>query len=1379
MNAMRSFVVVALCLSAAGLFGETYNVSDVASLMEALGKAGDDDVIDVVAGHYRLTGTIAVGKRITLVGAGADETFFEGDNLGDNRALTIGAAGAVVKGVRICNVQSRAAQGGAVLITAGTLADSTIANVKSLYSGGQLKGGGVAVNGASAILSNCTVCAISTVQGDWRYGLAGHIQNGLIVDCLFCDNESTVQHNQGVGLHVAAGTVRRCRFVNNGMTNSHNAQGSALYQANGVVEGCTFTENYGWNGAAYVNAGTFRNCLVYGNTGKGATAGGIRLQGGTVEHCTVVGNVSDGDAVGANGLVQNGGTSRYCIFSGNGPASGAGSCSATAGTFSYNLVDRPAAIGSGNFVADPRFADAANGDYRLTVASPAIDAAVGSTVKADLLGVTRPDGAAADVGCYEYVHGQGALSCGVKISQRDWPQGTAVKFVAVVDGVDTTGAVYTWYLDGSETPYATGADRATITVENLAAGTHSVRLTVTVGGTTVEDSVADAARVLPSKTYVNLTGSNTPPYATPETAARNVQDAIDAVWKASAPAGIVEIAEGTYPVSSTLSLTTAVELRGAGRDKTILDRSAGTGQGVYMTSALAAIRDLTLAGVTNNAIRGAGVQMTAGTLSGVKLLAPRCSNTGDGIYGCGIYMTDGLVTNCIVSGATSAASGWNYGTGVCMTGGTLTHTEISDSHAVNHSCGTGVQISGGTMRYCQVLRNSADKNDSSHSTGGGIDLKGAATVENCTVAGNQAFIGAGVYVHHSWATLRNTVVCDNRSTGDLCAGVQVTKDSGTVQNCTIAGNVASGDTLGRSGLQMEGGIVENCIVYGNGTLGSVNRTGGTFRKCVTDKEVIGGTDVTVGDPLFVDAANGDYRLKFGSPAIDQATTLSGVKVDRDGVSRPQLDGPDIGAYEFFVPAGEFICGLLSSVSSCPFGTVPQFTATVLGGTPPYTYTWTFDGVLYASGEGDDYKSVGWTGIPNGVHDVALLVRDSEGVEKQVEAKGVVTVKPSKVYVDAKGGNVAPYDTPAKAAHVPEDAFAAVWRSPGVASEVEVAEGTYPVYGQFGLDGDVDFHGAGVGKTVLCGAEIDPAQRVFSISSPQATVRDLTISGVTNRAVQGSVVWMSTGVVTRVALEKNKSSGTYTQAPIYLTGGTVRDVSIVATVFTGSDWKYGGGIYMTGGLVDGATVVSNRFDVNAGGGGVYMTGGALRNSRIVGNRAPRKNGGGVHMTSGTVENCLIVGNEGGADGGMSNDHGTGIYAEGGKVINCTISGNVPFKDGLVSAAASFGSGVTVVNTIVYGNASQDVTGGAVPRHCCWPGAADGVNGNLSADPLFRRPSAGDYRLKAASPCVDKGDNALWLTRPDALDLGGQPRIRDNIVDMGCYECTRWGMLLLVK
>jgi len=49
------------------------------------------------------------------------------------------------------------------------------------------------------------------------------------------------------------------------------------------------------------------------------------------------------------------------------------------------------------------FVDSDDADYRLTVQSPAVDQAIGSTLAVDLIGTVRPQGAAPDLGAYELV----------------------------------------------------------------------------------------------------------------------------------------------------------------------------------------------------------------------------------------------------------------------------------------------------------------------------------------------------------------------------------------------------------------------------------------------------------------------------------------------------------------------------------------------------------------------------------------------------------------------------------------------------------------------------------------------------------------------------------------------------------------------------------------------------------------------------------------------------------------------------------------------------------------------------------------------------------------------------------------------------------------
>lgn len=193
---------------------------------------------------------------------------------------------------------------------------------------------------------------------------------------------------------------------------------------------------------------------------------------------------------------------------------------------------------------------------------------------------------------------------------------------------------------------------------------------------------------------------------------------------------------------------------------------------------------------------------------------------------------------------------------------------------------------------------------------------------------------------------------------------------GVAENCLIVAgyfghdNELLSDSILRSctvytGSQICDSEMENTIVYAR--RGSVYLEGlgvAPLSKCVFFgvKDVAGRAGVTISDPQFVDAANGDFRLKKGSPCIDKGGTAYGT-TDLAGNPRVINGKIDVGCYEYQ--------GDASSAPDDPAPVVPKsFTVTfdANGGTASVA------SASYAKGETlgdlptasrDGYAFVGW------------------------------------------------------------------------------------------------------------------------------------------------------------------------------------------------------------------------------------------------------------------------------------------------------------------------------------------------------------------------------------------------------------------------------------
>lgn len=224
--------------------------------------------------------------------------------------------------------------------------------------------------------------------------------------------------------------------------------------------------------------------------------------------------------------------------------------------------------------------------------------------------------------------------------------------------------------------------------------------------------------------------------------------------------------------------------------------------------------------------------------------------------------------------------------------------------------------------------------------------------------------------------------------------------------------------------------------------------------------------------------------------------------------------------------------------------------------------------------------------------------------------------------------------------------------------------------------------------------------------------------------------------------------------------------IINCLITGngvSAWgNNGGGVY--GGTLNNCTL-SRNWVIETGGGAFYST---LNNCTLSGNHA--QNGGAARES--TLNNCTLSGNSADYSGGgvsyctlnsctlsgNSAEYGGGVY--GGTLNNCTLSGNSAYFDG---GGAFYG---TLTNCIVYFNAANsgpNYMHSTINYSCTTP--APGRMGNITDDPQFMDATAGNYRLKGNSPCINAGNNAAV---EGTKDLDGNPRIVNGTVDMGAYE-----------
>jgi hypothetical protein len=263
---------------------------------------------------------------------------------------------------------------------------------------------------------------------------------------------------------------------------------------------------------------------------------------------------------------------------------------------------------------------------------------------------------------------------------------------------------------------------------------------------------------------------------------------------------------------------------------------------------------------------------------------------------------------------------------------------------------------------------------------------------------------------------------------------------------------------------------------------------------------------------------------------------------------------------------------------------------------------------------------------------------------------------------------------------------------------------------------------------------------------------------------------------------NVAAGTYYEHITLKDGvgvlGAGVDVSIIDGSSTGTVVTANG--VGSAAILDGFTITHGSAE---NGGGMYN----YNSSPVVSNCTFRENwasdrGGGMcnaRSSSPMVAGCTFSDNTAGYGGGMWN------ATSSPAVTGCTFSDNTAASRG-GGMCNLYGSSPAVTNCIISNNHAVSYGDGIyadgtssliIDYNDVWNNTPDNYYGcsagtnDISEDPLFVDPGAGDYHLRPGSPCIDAGNNAAvpaWLT----TDFEGDPRIvyGDTIaaVDMGADE-----------
>jgi PKD repeat protein len=1222
-------------------------------------------------------------------------------------------------------------------------------------------------NGAALVGFTLTSGATDTYRDGSGAGVLCPSTSAVISNCFIIGNAA----NAGGG-GVDGGTLYNCLIASNSVLN-----GGAAGVLNSLLSNCRIENNAGVG----AQQSTLNNCLLSGNTRGGAYLCSLNacalvrnsaLQGGgaaysTLNHCTVVQNSAEWE----------GGGTYYCSLtncivyynSANRNENWSGSSGSAAVHYTCTTPLPPDGIG--NIADEPQLA----GNWRLSAFSPCRGAGnPAHATDVDLDGEVWAS--PPSMGCDEVSSGPlaGDLSVAMMVSYTNVAVGFPVELEAFIDG--RVSASRWGFGDGVMV-----SNRVKTAHAWASPGEYQVELRAYNESHPAGLATTVRVQVLPQQVHYVSQGSVSPaaPYRTWATAARDIQEAVNAAAQAGA---LVLVSNGVYQtglhpvggVTNRVAVTKPLILKS-------LNGPEETSIVGYRPSAINSTEGVRCVYLTNSSMLAGFTLTNGGTIA-----------AGGGVW---CNSSSAVVSNCVVAGNSA-----DYQGGAAYYG-TLIDCTISGNSAGYQGGG----VAGAWLYNCALTNNT-----SSHSGGAAFD----SVLNNCAVTGNSA---AGTGGGASGGILNNCTVVGNVATDE----------GGGVYQAEVNNSIVYYNTSKLSGNNHLQSSLNHCCTFplpssGIGNIGSEPLLASNWRLSASSP------CRGAGDAAYAGRSDIDRQPWANPPAIGCDEPWSG--------SITGLLSAAIVAHYTNVAVGVqvdlqgLVTGMASD-SSWNFGD-----GTVVSNRPYLSYAWTTAGVYqvelraynesYPAGVSTSVVVQVWD---EPVHYVRLdnpapaapfmsWATAATNIQDAVDASaigGVVLVSNGVYSVGARSlfgmSNRVTVLKPVTVRSVNGPAVTSIagYQQPGDTNGPLAIRCVY-----LGSEAKLQGFTLRNGGTQTAWDEVNQSGGGgVWCEAPSAIILDCVLAGNSAARYGGAVYG---GTLTNCSLINNRSlfgggaygaglsrcilsanSAEYGGAASSATlhdctlagnsalgyygsgGGAYLSTLNRCTLSTNSSSLYGGGASRC--VLYECTVVGNSVGGSSSGGGGGTADSVLASCTLVGNTSTQLGGGAFN---GTLINCTLRGNSGGYGGGAASDNASpciltnctlmenaatvaGGGAGGCTLVNCALIRNSALQSGGGARYGSLnnctvvgnrGGGVenaTLSNSLVYYNTPINIASSTLD-HCCAPLVSG--SGNISAEPQL----AGNWHLAASSPCRGAGNTGAAA----GVDLNGDPWAQPPSI--GCDE-----------